>query len=896
MTGAERPSPEALLRQAAQEGRGRLKIFLGAAPGVGKTFEMLSEGAERRRAGVDVVIGVVETHGRAETEALTRGQEIVPRRAAAYEGHAIDEMDLDAILARAPRLVLVDELAHTNAPGSRHAKRYQDVEELLAAGIHVYSTINIQHLESLNDVVASFTRVRVRETVPDGVLEQAEIEVVDIPPDELIQRLKDGKVYLPHEATRALSHFFSKSNLSALRELALRRAAQAVDAQMLEHVRAIGIGGTWAGSDRIVVAINELPGADGLVRAAKRVADGLHAPWTAVFIETPRTLHFTEEEHRRLAAAMTLATQLGAVVATVPAASVIEGIRDFVAHARATQLVVGKSRRPRWFEFLHGSVVDALIRGTSGVTVHVLPMAGPAKTRGPRGHGVHGGAGAASGRGSIAGYAITVAMIAAVTGIASALFHVLNLGNVALLYLLPVMAAASLYGLRTGLFAGLVCSLAYNFFFLPPVGTFSVNNPENVVSIFVLLGVAIATSQLTSRVRAQADLASASARTNATLAGFLRQLSSVNDPSEAARMICDDIARVFDVQTVLLVTGTGTGVTVQAASNPAYRLDTMDLAAANWAFDTGTVAGKGSGTLAASEWLFTPLQAGGRTLAVIGVARADAGDPVRADQLPLLTSLIDQSALVLERLRLETEMRDVEAVRTRDRLRAALLSSVSHDFRTPLTAVIAAADQLDHGATPEVIAVIRTEAMRLNRFVGNLLDMARVEAGALKLNVDATDLSDAVAGASHDARRALEGHDLQLDVPPDLPLVRVDAQLLHHCLLNLLDNAGRYGDPGTPIRIEGRHLYGQIRLSIVDRGPGLPPGREAEVFETFRRLEGSDRAIGGTGLGLAIVKAFAEAMGMTVEAGNRDDGPGAAFTLVFPGELIVRGAALERVI
>ncbi len=887
VSGDGRPDPEALLRAAAQEGRGRLKIFLGAAPGVGKTFEMLSEAAGRRRDGTDVVVGVVETHGRAETEALTRGHEIIPRLNVAYEGRTLGEMDLDAVLARGPRLVLVDELAHTNAPGSRHPKRYQDVEELLAAGIDVYSTLNIQHVESLNDIVASFTRVRVRETVPDSILEMAEIEVVDIPPDELIERLKAGKVYLPHEATRALSHFFSKSNLSALRELALRRAAQAVDAQMLEHVRALGVGGTWAGSDRIVVAINELPGADGLVRAAKRVADGLRGPWTALFIETPRTAHFSDAQHQRVAAVMTLATQLGAAVATVPATSVVEGIRGFLTDARATQLVVGKSRRSRWFEFLHGSVVDRLIRETPGVTVHVLPMEeGPASSPVRRQRGNWG---------KPAGYLITLLLVAIVTALASALFHILNLGNVALLYLLPVMAAASLFGLRTGLFAGIASSLAYNFFFLPPVGTLSVSNPENIVSIFVLLGVAIATSQLTSRVRAQADMAAASARTNATLAGFLRQLSAINDASVAARMICDDLARLLDVQTVLLTSSGGTSLTVQAASAPGYRLDTMDMAAANWAFDNGTAAGKGSGTLAASEWLFQPLKAGGKALAVIGVAKENSGDPIRADQLPLLTSLIDQAALVLERLRLETEMRDVDAVRTRDRLRAALLSSVSHDLRTPLTAVIAAADQLNHGATPELIGTIKSESARLNRFVANLLDMARVEAGALKLNVEATDLSDAVAGAAHDARRALQGHDVRLQVSPSLPLVRVDAQLLHHCLLNLLDNAGRYGDPGSDIIVEGVHRYGQIRLTILDHGPGLPPGREAEVFETFRRLEGSDRAIGGTGLGLAIVKAFAEAMGMSVEAGNRDDGEGAAFTLVCPADLIVRNTSESHI-
>ncbi|SOB78717.1 two-component system, OmpR family, sensor histidine kinase KdpD [Sphingomonas guangdongensis] len=881
-----RPDPDALLRAAAREDRGRLKIFLGAAPGVGKTYEMLSEGAARRRDGVDVVIGVVETHGRAETEALIRGHEVIDRRSVPYEGRTLREMDLDAILARAPRLVLVDELAHTNAPGSRHPKRYGDVEELLAAGIDVYSTVNIQHVESLNDVVASFTRVRVRETVPDSILESAEIEVVDIPPDELIERLRAGKVYLPDEATRALGHFFSKSNLSALRELALRRAAQAVDARMLEDVRALGLGGTWAGSERIVVAISELPGCDTLVRAAKRVADGLRGPWTAVFIETPRAVHFSDEQHARVAATMTLATQLGGAVATVPAQTVVAGIKSVLVDLRATQLVLGKSHRTRWFELRHGSIVDQLVRDTPDVTVHVLPMAAasPAAQR-ARGR---------SGQwGTPAGYAVTTLLVAAVTGLASALFQILDLGNVALLYLLPVMAAASLYGLRTGLYAGIASSLAYNFFFLPPTGTLTISNPENVVSVLVLLGIAIATSQLTARVRAQADLAAASARTNAILAGFLRQIAGVNDLDAAAQMICDDVGRLLDVQVVLLGRGNGAEREILAASDPAYRLDTMDDAAASWTFDTGSPAGKGSGTLAASEWLFQPMKSGERVLAVLGVASDRVGAPVRADQLPLLASLIDQSALVLERLRLQAEMRDVDVVRTRDRLRAALLSSVSHDLRTPLTAVIAAAAELHHGTTPALIATIESEAQRLNRFVANLLDMARVEAGALKLAVEATDLSDAVAGAAHDARRALEGHAVRLNVPPDLPLVRVDPQLLHHCLLNLLDNAGRYGEPGTDIVIEGRHRYGELRLAVLDRGPGLPPGREGEVFETFRRLEGSDRAVGGTGLGLAIVKAFADAMGMAVEAANRAEGTGAAFTLVFPSALIVRDPPLQ---
>jgi two-component system sensor histidine kinase KdpD len=878
---ARRPSPEALLRQAAQEGRGRLKIFLGAAPGVGKTYEMLSDGAERRRAGVDVVIGVVETHGRVETEALTRGHDVVPRREIPYEGRTLHEMDLDAVLQRRPRLALVDELAHTNAPGSRHPKRWQDVEELLAAGIDVYSTVNIQHVESLNDVVASFTRVRVRETVPDSVLETAEIEVVDIPPDELIERLKAGKVYLPAEATRALSHFFSKSNLSALRELALRRAAQAVDAQMLDHVRALGLAGTWAGGERIVVAVSELPGADGLVRATKRIADALRAPWTAVHIETPRTQALGDVEHKRLAAVLNLTTQLGGAVATVPATSVLAGLKTFVEEARATQVVVGKSARSRWFEFRHGSVVDRLVRETPGVAVHVLPLDEHAAARQPSRPARKGD------WGSLAGYAWTAVMVAAVTGTGVALFNLLELGNIGLLYLLPVMAAASLFGLRPGVFAGIASSLAYNFFFLPPTGTFTIRNPDNVVSVVVLLGVAIATSQLTARVRAQADLAAISARTNAALAGFLRQLTALDGQEAIAGAVAEEVGRLFDARVVVLAPGAN-GLTILAANEVDYHLGTLEMAAANWAFDTGAPAGAGSATLTASDWFFQPLRAGDQVLAVLGLTR-EGGDPVRSDRLPLLMSLVDQASLVLERERLSLEMRGIDAVRERDRLRSALLSSVSHDLRTPLTSVLAAAAELHAGATPELIATIENEAGRLNRFVSNLLDMARVEAGALKLRIEPTDLTDAVVGAVHDLRRSLEGHAMKLEVAPNLPLVNVDPHLLHHCLLNLLDNAGRYADPGTPITIRGTHRYDTLTLTILDEGPGLPPGQEHEVFETFRRVEGSDRAPGGTGLGLAIVKAFAEAMGMSVTAANREDMPGADFSLCFPRALLMRG-------
>lgn len=880
MTGNDRPSPEAFLRQAAQEGRGRLKVFLGAAPGVGKTWEMLTDGRQRREAGVDVVVGVVETHGRRETEALVHGHEIIPRRDVDHQGHSLGEMDIDAILERRPQLVLVDELAHTNAPGSRHPKRYQDVEELLDAGIDVYSTINIQHVESLNDVVASFTRVRVRETVPDSILENAEIEVVDIPPDELIERLREGKVYIPQEASRALTHFFSKSNLTALRELALRRAAQAVDAQMLDHVRSHALAGSFAVGERIVVAVSELPVAAELVRAGKRLADALKAPWSAVYIETRRSQQLTDADRKQLADTLALASRLGASTATVPAASVVEGLQAFARDARATQIVIGKSARPWWFEMRHGSVVDQLVRTIDDVAVHVLPGEPDAKAA-PR------PALAMPGRwGKPADYLWSLAMVVVMTALGRLLIEVIDLGNISLLYLVPVMFAAATFGLRAGLFAGLASSLAYNFFFLPPTGTLTVNNPENVISILVLLGVAIVTSQFAARVRAQADLAQSSARQNAALASFSRQLTAAPDQDALMQAICADVGRLLDVRTVLLLPSAD-GPMLRAAVPPEDRLEQIERAAAQWAMDNEQPAGRGSATLTASDWLFHPLQTTRGVLGVLGLTRDDAREPVRSDQVPLLMSLLDQASIALDRMELEEASLRTRQVDERDRLRSALLSSVSHDLRTPLTTILSAAQEMRRHPSPQLAETVETEALRLNRFVSNLLDMVRVEAGALPMKVEATDLFDAAASAAHDTRASLLGHEVKVDISPNIPLVRVDPVLFHHCLINLLDNAGRYADPDTPITIRARRAADAIFMSIIDQGPGIAPGNEKRVFETFTRLEGSDRAKHGTGLGLAIVKGFAEAMGLSVEASNNDDPHGACFTIRIPEALII---------
>ncbi|MGC1271911.1 MAG: DUF4118 domain-containing protein, partial [Croceibacterium sp.] len=544
-----RPSPEAMLKAAAREGRGRLKVFLGAAPGVGKTYEMLREGAARRDAGDDVVIGIVETHGRSETAALAQGFETVPRQQVPYHGRTLDEMDLDAILARRPAVVLVDELAHTNAPGSRHPKRYQDVEELLAAGIDVDSTLNVQHLESLNDVVASFSHVRVRETLPDRILDEAEVEVVDIPPGELIQRLRDGKVYVPEEASRALASFFSRSNLSALRELALRRAAQAIDTQMLEYLQTHALDGTWAASERIMVAVSEQPGTPALVRAAKRTADAMHAPWTAVHVETPRASRLGPEDRARVAEALQLASHLGAQVASVPARHVVEGLKRHAAEARITQVIVGKSARSRWFELLHGSVVDRLVRETPGLTIHVLPVTdsgGPTtrRTASPALPGLWG---------RWTGHAWSIVLVGLVTLAGVSLSTVGNIANAGLLYLLPVLFSATRYGLRTGVVTGLVSSLAYNFFFIPPTLTFTIEDPQNIVTVLVLLVVAVASSQMAARLREQALLAQRSASQNQALAGFARQLTGLRDRAQLGTLLCEEARQVFDVASVLLL-------------------------------------------------------------------------------------------------------------------------------------------------------------------------------------------------------------------------------------------------------------------------------------------------------------------------------------------------------
>ncbi|MBN8805258.1 MAG: sensor histidine kinase KdpD [Sphingopyxis terrae] len=829
VSATKRPSPEALLRQAKREARGRLKIFLGAAPGVGKTYAMLSEGAALRRDGQDVVVAVVETHGRAETEALLDGMEVVPRREVAYRGHQLTEMDIDAVLRRAPALALVDEYAHTNIDGSRHPKRWQDVEELLNAGIDVYTTLNVQHVESLNDVVASFTRVRVRETVPDSVFEGAEIKLVDLPPDELIDRLRDGKVYVPHEASRALGHFFSKANLSALREMALRRAALSVDRQMLHDLDASGEAGTFAAGERILVAISEQPGSDMLVRTAKRLADGLNAPWTAVHIETGRSAAFDDDARRRIAASLALAATLGATIAT------------------------------------------------GDLAIHVIPSPreSPATRR---------GLDWTRGWGRPSSYAVGLGLIALMTGAARLAEPWIGTGAVDLLYLVPVIVAATLYGLRPGLFASLVAALAFNFFFLEPRHTFTIADPQSVLTMLILTGVAAVVSNLAGRLRTRARIGVRSAQENASLAAFAQMLARASDRETTAAVTCEEVARLLGVRSIILAEQGGLlqpliARPVDAAISP------IDQAAAEWAWTSGEPAGRGTNTLVASDWQFHPLKTGLGVLAILGIASEDGRDPISPDRAALLATLVGQAALAHERLHLEDEMRSLSVLEERDRLRAALLSSIGHDLRTPLTGVTAAIEALasEHpGAS--ALPLARAEVSRLRRFLDNLVELVRLDSGGLSLDVAPVDLTDAVAAVVHDLKDLLRGHHVDFQVPAGLPLVRVDERLLHHILLNLLANAIQHGGSAGPIAIVGRRTPDAVALTVRDHGGGLEPGSEGTIFDTFEQGKGGDRH-GGSGLGLAIVKGFADALGISVSASNHPDG-GAAFTLTFPSALI----------
>ncbi|AWN37925.1 sensor histidine kinase [Methylobacterium radiodurans] len=885
----DRPSPDALLQAARREERtrGRLKVFLGAAAGVGKTYEMLTIGRARLKAGADMVVGVVETHGRAETEALLEGLEVIPRRRVPYHGTVLEEMDLDALLARRPGLALVDELAHTNAPGSRHPKRYQDVEELLDAGINVLTTLNIQHVESLNDVVAAITRIRVRETVPDGVLDRADdIEVVDLNPDDLIERLKAGKVYVPANAERALKHYFSRGNLTALRELALRRTADRVDDELLSHMRANAIAGPWAAGERVLVCVSEDPRSAGLVRYAKRLADRLHAPWTALVVEGPRTASLTEAQRDRIAEALRLADRLGGDAVTLPGGRrIADDILAYARSANVNHIVVGKATRSWWFELVNGSVVHDLVRRSGTIGVHVVPgEAAPADGQPRRAVATVAPGPAFDAR----AYGLAALMTGAGLGLALLLEPYAGVENADLVLLTAVVAVAVRLGLGPSLAAVVLASLAYNFFFLPPVYTFTIADPTNVAAFLLFTLVAVLVSNLAARARLTGVVSQARARSTERLFGFSRKLAGCGTLDDVLWATSAQVAAMLKVRVVLLLPD-GKAVTVRAGYPPEDMLDEADLAAAQWAFDNERPAGRGADTLPGARRLFLPMRTGRGTIGVIGLDADGSGPILTPEGRRLLDALADMGALAIERVRLVEDLDRAERAAETDRLARALLTSISHDLRTPLASALGAAStlrDLDAALTPEakaeLLATIIEESERLNRFIVNLLDMTRLEAGAVAPNLALQDVAETVDTALRRTQAVLAGHRVAVDVAPDLPTLRLDPVLFEQVLVNLLDNAAKYAPEGSTVTVRARREGRSVCIAVLDEGNGIPEADVERVFDKFYRVHKSDRVRAGTGLGLAISRGFVEAMGGTVGAGNRRDRPGAAFTVTLP--------------
>ncbi|WP_349960319.1 sensor histidine kinase KdpD [Rhizobium sp. ZPR3] len=881
-----RPSPDALLEKARAETRGRLKIFLGAAPGVGKTYEMLMSGRAKIADGVDVVVGVVETHGRRETQALLEGFEIVPRINVDYKGRALEEMDLDAILKRRPELVLVDELAHTNAHGSRHPKRYFDVKELLERGIDVYTTLNIQHVESLNDVVSQITRIRVRETVPDSIIDMADdVEIIDLTPDDLIKRLHDGKVYVSKTAERALTNYFTPGNLTALRELALRRTAQRVDDQLLTHMQAHAIQGPWAAGERVLVSIDHHPRSAALVRYAARMASRLRAPWAAVYVETNRSISLTEAQRDTIAATLRLAEQLGGEAITLPGREVAEELLRHSASNNVTHIVIGSPKIGSWRDWSRRSVSYDLIRSAGDISVHVISGSeadGEAARRGVK-------VAPSPPPFQLRGYVLATLYVAIALGFCVILDQVLDVRNLALVFLMAVLASAVTQGLRPALYSCILGALAFNFFFLPPRYTLTISDPESVLAFFFFLGVAVIASNLTATVQRQAASARQRARTTEDLYLFSKKLAGTGTLDDVLWATAFQLASMLKLRVVLLLPEHGT-IAVKAGYPPDDTLDDADIAAARWAWEHNHAAGRGADTLPGAKRLYVPLRTGRTAVGVIGLDSDRRDGPLLTpEQQRLLDALADQAALAIERVQLVADVDRAKLAVEADRLRSALLTSISHDLKTPLAAILGAAgtlrdylETLPYEDRVDLLSTVIDESERLNRFIANLLDMTKIESGAMEPNYALHYAGDIVGSALRRAGKILAHHRVEVQMPVDLPMVKVDPVLFEQVLFNLLDNAAKYAPEGSAIRLEAWADIDNIVFRVMDEGPGIPPADLERVFDTFYRVRKGDQVRAGTGLGLSICRGFIEAMGGVIAAGNRTDRQGAVFTIRLP--------------
>ena len=909
-----RPDPDALLKRVQAEESpsraARLKVFFGMAPGVGKTYAMLSEARERLAAGVDVVAGVVETHGRADTQAMLEGLRVLDSREERHNNVTLREFDLDAALQLRPQLLLVDELAHTNASGSRHAKRWQDVEELLGAGIDVYTTVNVQHLESLNDVVAQITGVIVRETVPDRILERAdEIELIDLSPHELQTRLKEGKVYVPHSAQRALSNFFREGNLTALRELALRRTAERVDAQMQSYRRDHDVPGTWPASERILVCVGPHPLGARLVRAARRMATSLRAEWIVAWVETSAPL--PEAANERVQSTLRLAESLGAETVQLSGNDVADALLIFARERNVSKIVVGKPVKARWRERLFGSVVDDIVRGSGDIDVYVITgeQSASSKTKAARD--------LSSTRIAWPRYLGALGITALCTGVAWAMHGRFAPSNLTMIYLVGVVLAATTLGRGPSVVASIGGVLAFDFFFVPPYLTFAVSDVEYLLTFAVLLGTGLIVSNLTSRVQNAAQSAREREKRTLALYSLARDLAATRGRENIVQIALHHIEELTNApaaiwrldgeelkpQSIRPSSGGHPEFdrTPNRQSAADFPRDAKEAGVARWSFDHAQTAGAGTDTLPAARAIYLPLKGAHETEGVLSVSLRSENEsstrlsPLAPSRLHDLETLASQVALALERARLADAAQNAQVRIETEQLRNSLLSAVSHDLRTPLASIVGASSSLleDGVSLPEttrreLLHSITTEADRLHRLVSNLLEMTRLQSGEVRVRKEWQPLEEVVGAVLARFEKDFGGRKVTTNLPPDLPLVPIDATLMEQVFINLVENALKYSPPTGSLHIAALQGEGSVLVEVSDRGIGVPVGQENAIFNPFFRAaqaEGghADKGnnFGGAGLGLAICRAIVEAHGGKIWAENRPRN-GAVFRFTLP--------------
>jgi two-component system sensor histidine kinase KdpD len=866
-----RPNPDELLARVqaeeARQARGKLKIFLGYAAGVGKTYAMLEAAHQRRAEGVDVVVGYIETHGRAETEALAANLEVVPRLQIAYRGATLPEMDVDAVLARRPRLVLVDELAHTNAPGSRHPKRFLDIEELLTAGVDVYTTVNIQHLESLNDVVAQITGVTVHEKVPDSMLDRAsEIEVVDLPPPELLQRLKEGKVYVPEQAAQAIQRFFRLGNMTALRELTLRRTAERVDEQMRDYMQTRAIPGPWPAGERLLVCVSPSPLSERLVRTARRLADELRSEWFAIYVETSGAARLSQDKEDQVARTLQLAEELGAKAIMLPGVNVADTILEYARQHNITKIIAGKPARPRWLELLRGSVLDRLIERSGDIDVYVIS----------------GGADAATPVTSSAWrphrpwqrYLWSLILVGVITLLGVPIHRYVSPTNLVMLYLAGVVAAAVFLGRGPAVLAAGLSVLAFDYFFVQPRFSFSVADTEYLLTFTGLFVVGLVISSLAARSREQAEAARRREAQAVVLYELSRDLAAAAGLDDILDVVVQHIGATFSREAVILLRA---GDAVEPRSlRPGFVLDENELAVAAWTLKQGVAAGRGTDTLPAASARYIPLKTARGVIGVLGVRPVEPDSYLTPEQRRLLEAFASQAALGIERAQLADQASRAQLLQATEELQRALLNSISHDLRTPLVSITGTLTSLeedgaclDEPAQRSMITMAREEAERLNRLVGNLLDMTRIEAGALRTSQELCDIQEVISAALDRLGSRLEGRQVTVDAPP--LLAPMDFVLMLQVLANLLDNALKYSPPAAPIEIRAQVSGSRLEIAVLDRGGGVPSDDLSRIFDKFYRVHRPE-GVGGTGLGLAICKGIVEAHRGRIWAENRAGG------------------------